>query len=38
MPKEMLNTIVTKIKTEVPGITRILYDLTPKPPGTTELE
>lgn len=22
----------------VPGISRVLYDLTPKPPGTTEWE
>lgn len=29
--------MVEKIKT-VPGISRVLYDLTPKPPGTTEWE
>jgi GMP synthase (glutamine-hydrolysing) len=38
MPEEMLNTIVLRIITEVPGISRVLYDMTPKPPGTTELE
>jgi GMP synthase (glutamine-hydrolysing) len=38
MPEEMLNTIVSRIQAEVPGITRVLYDLTPKPPATTELE
>lgn len=31
--KEMADSVAT-----VPGISRVLYDLTPKPPGTTEWE
>lgn len=38
MPDEVLQIIVKRILREVPGITRILYDITPKPPGTTEFE
>ncbi|CAF3054290.1 unnamed protein product [Rotaria sp. Silwood2] len=37
-PAEMLNDICQTIKTNVPGISRILYDLTSKPPATTEWE
>ena len=33
-PLEMLDEICETIKTNVPGISRILYDLTSKPPGT----
>ena len=29
--------MVAAIK-QVPGLSRVLYDLTPKPPGTTEWE
>lgn len=32
-PVDMLNEICQTIKTNVPGISRILYDLTSKPPG-----
>ncbi|XP_033113703.1 GMP synthase [glutamine-hydrolyzing]-like [Anneissia japonica] len=35
--KDVLNEIAKKVKT-VPGISRVLYDLTAKPPGTTEWE
>lgn len=38
MPESVLNTIVSRITAEVPEISRVLYDITPKPPGTTELE
>lgn len=38
MPGDVLERVVQRILDEVPGITRILYDITPKPPGTTELE
>ena len=38
IPYTVLNTIVKRIITEVPGINRVLYDLTPKPTGTIEWE
>ena len=38
IPYAVLNTIVKRIITEVPGINRVLYDLTPKPTGTIEWE
>ncbi|XP_033642225.1 GMP synthase [glutamine-hydrolyzing]-like [Asterias rubens] len=37
LPEEALNRIVESVST-VPGISRVLYDLTAKPPGTTEWE
>lgn len=30
--------MVTEVMSTVPGISRVLYDLTSKPPGTTEWE
>ena len=36
IPYDVLNKIVKRIITEVPGINRVLYDLTPKPTGTWE--
>ncbi|XP_048775368.1 GMP synthase [glutamine-hydrolyzing]-like [Ostrea edulis] len=36
-PVQVLNQMVERIST-VPGISRVLYDLTSKPPGTTEWE
>lgn len=38
IPYSLLNKIVNRIVTEVPGINRVLYDLTPKPTGTIEWE
>lgn len=38
MPVVALNEMVTRILKEVPGISRVMYDLTSKPPGTTEWE
>jgi GMP synthase (glutamine-hydrolysing) len=35
---EVLDKITKRITTEVPGINRVLYDLTPKPTGTIEFE
>ncbi|XP_077998045.1 GMP synthase [glutamine-hydrolyzing]-like isoform X2 [Glandiceps talaboti] len=37
LPEEVVNEMVAEIKT-VPGISRVLFDLTAKPPGTTEWE
>ena len=38
IPYDLLSRIVTRITTEVKGINRVLYDLTPKPTGTIEWE
>ena len=38
LPAELIQTLVRRITTEVPGINRVLYDLTPKPTGTIEWE
>jgi GMP synthase (glutamine-hydrolysing) len=38
LPYEILETISTRILTEVPGASRVFYDLTDKPPGTIEWE
>ncbi|MCL2451447.1 asparagine synthase-related protein [Candidatus Saccharibacteria bacterium] len=38
MPEAALDEMVNKIVAEVPGISRVVLDLTPKPPGTTEWE
>ena len=35
---ELLDHLVQRIITEVPGINRVLYDFTPKPPATVEYE
>ncbi len=38
MPLATLHKIIERLLSEVPGIGRVLYDLTGKPPGTTEWE
>ena len=38
IPYDLLGKIVNRIITEVPGINRVLYDLTPKPTWTIEWE
>lgn len=38
IPKCSLQKMVDRILKEVPGISRVCYDLTSKPPATTEWE
>ncbi len=38
LPAELIDHLVKRITTEVPGINRVLYDFTPKPPATVEYE
>ena len=38
VPFELLQHITARITSEVEGINRVLYDLTPKPVGTIEWE
>ncbi len=38
LPDELIDHLVNRIISEVPGINRVLYDFTPKPPATVEYE
>ena len=38
LPQDLIETLVRRITTEVPGINRVLVDYTPKPPATVEYE
>ncbi|NLA42482.1 MAG: glutamine-hydrolyzing GMP synthase, partial [Smithella sp.] len=38
LPWPLLQTLTKRITSEVAGVNRVLYDLTPKPSGTIEWE
>lgn len=38
LPYEFLHYLTNRITSEVPGVNRVLYDVTPKPTGTIEFE
>jgi GMP synthase (glutamine-hydrolysing) len=38
LPYEAMERISSRITNEVRGINRVVYDITPKPPGTIEWE
>ncbi|MCL2009629.1 MAG: GMP synthase (glutamine-hydrolyzing), partial [Synergistaceae bacterium] len=38
LPHRILSRVSTRITSEVPSVSRVVYDITSKPPGTVEWE